>query len=156
METALDTLLIEERDALEKELERIRQKLAEAEADLQRVILRLRHVRALLGEEDAPNYEAEALPPLSQPLSTTVCDIAAWVLAERNKEPMHYKPLAEEVMSRGGVLGGTQPGATLVAKMIQDGRFVRPTAKGFYALRTDYPTARNVGAKTGISRRRRN
>ena len=156
MGSDLDALLLEERDTLEEELERIRQKLAEAEADLQRVIQRLRHVRSLLGESDPVDAAIGGGSSLAKPPSThkTVCDIAERVLAERNKEPIHYKRLAEEVISRGGVLSGAEPGATLVAKMIQDGRFVRPTAKGFYALRADYPTARNVGAKTGASRRR--
>ena len=33
----------------------------------------------------------------------------------------------------------------------EEKRFIRPTSKGFYALREDYPDARNVGAR----RRRR-
>ena len=60
---------------------------------------------------------------------------------------MYYKDLAQEVVRRGGILKGARPWANLTARMVQDERFVRPTAKGFYALRRDYPTARNVGAR---------
>ena len=69
---------------------------------------------------------------------------------------MYYKELAQEVLSRGGTLNGATPAATLTARMVRDERFVRPTAKGFYALRRDYPTARNVGARSTGSRRRSN
>ncbi len=66
---------------------------------------------------------------------------------------MYYKDLAEEVMRRGGVLNGKTPGATLNARMVRDERFVRPTSKGYYALREDYPAARNVGARRHAQRR---
>ncbi len=73
---------------------------------------------------------------------------------------MHYRDLADELIRRGAVIRGQDPAGALVSRMTQDDkrrteadkRFVRPTSKGFYALREDYPNARNVGAR----RRRRN
>ena len=84
-----------------------------------------------------------------------VCDIAVDILSERDGEPMYYKELAQEVVSRDGILNGATPWATLTARLVRDPRFVRPTAKGFYALRRDYPTARNVGARSKRGRRHR-
>jgi hypothetical protein len=66
---------------------------------------------------------------------------------------MYYKELADEVIKRGGVLGGKAPEATLTARLVRDERFVRPTSKGFYALRADYPNAPNVGARKHPQRR---
>ena len=82
-------------------------------------------------------------------------DMAVEVLREQKSEPMHYRDLADELIRRGAVIRGKDPAASLVARMTQDDkrraegerRFVRPVSKGFYALREDYPNARNVGAK---------
>ena len=68
---------------------------------------------------------------------------------------MHYRDLADEMMRRGAVILGQDPAGALVSRMTQDDnrraeedrRFIRPTSKGFYALREDYPQARNVGAR---------
>ena len=119
---------------------------------------RLEHILALLGKES----ETKSRGQCSQISSSkdgntrhTICDIAAEILGEHNADPMYYKELAQEVERRGGILKGATPWATLTARMVQDERFVRPTAKGFYALRRDYPTARNVGARLKGGRRRR-
>ena len=74
-----------------------------------------------------------------------ICDLVVQILSERQKKPVHYRELADEVQRRGIELGGTKPGRTLVAKISKDPRFVRPVSRGFYALRKDYPDARNVG-----------
>ena len=40
------------------------------------------------------------------------------------------------------------PASGLVSRMTGDERFVRPTSKGFYALREDYPeVTQSVGAR---------
>ena len=159
MTSDLNRLLNEERQELDTELETIRSHISSAESRLSQIIQRLRHVRALLGEDECDESEAVA-NTLRQPsrngVAKTVCDISADILSERNGQPMYYKELATEVINRGGTLGGHTPGATLVSRMVHDPRFVRPTAKGYYALRSDYPTARNVGAKTQATRRRSN
>ena len=64
---------------------------------------------------------------------------------------MYYKELADEVMARGGDLTGENAANILVARLVNDERFVRPIQKGYYALRSDYPNAKNVGER----RRRR-
>ena len=113
---------------------------------------------ALLGKEKVAASSGEGSRTShgkSDNTPSTICDIAVEILGERNGEPMYYKELAEEVVKRDGILKGQTPWATLAARMVQDERFVRPTAKGFYALRRDYPTARNVGARLKGSRRRR-
>ena len=160
MASDLNRLLNEERQQLETELEEIRSQISRAESRLSQVIQRLRHVRALLGE-DEPNESDDrtdglTVGPNHNGTSETVSDIAADILSERHGQPMYYKELATEVMNRGGTLGGNTPWATLVSRITQDSRFVRPTSKGYYALRSDYPNARNVGAKTQSRRRQSN
>ena len=160
MSSDLDRLLNEERGQLETELEEIRSQIQRAESRLSQVIERLQHVRALLGDNEPNESEAQAdgqtIEPSHNGTIRTVCDIAVDILTERHGQPMYYKELATEVMNRGGTLGGNTPWATLVSRITQDSRFVRPVAKGYYALRNDYPNARNVGAKTQSRRRRSN
>ena len=156
--TDLNTLLEAERERLEAEQTGLQEKVRQGAYQLAIVRSRLEHVLALLGKEKAAASSGEGSPTSQgkgDNTSSTLCDIAAEILGERNAEPMYYKDLAEEVVKRGGSLKGQTPWATLTARMVQDERFVRPTAKGFYALRRDYPTARNVGARVKGGRRRR-
>ena len=146
--TDLNTMLEAERRRLETEQVDLQEKVRQGADQLAIVRSRIEHVLALLGKEKVTESRGEAShksPSTSNNTSHTICDTAAEILDERNAEPMYYKELAQEVVRRGGVLNGATPWAT--ARMVQDERFVRPTAKGFYALRRDYPTARNVGAR---------
>ena len=150
MESELESLLSTERQRLEAEQTQLQVKLVEARERLVAVQQRLEHVRALLGENEAPGASLDARQErYKSPNGNTshVCDIAEVVLNERSSQPMYYKELAKEVIRRGGTLNGPTPWANLTARMVLDPRFVRPTAKGFYALRRDYPNARNVGAR---------
>ena len=111
----------------------------------------------MLGDDRVPDRHGDESQASSHHVDNTsrnVCDIAVEILSERDSDPMYYKELAKEVIARGGVLNGATPWANLTARMVQDTRFVRPTAKGFYALRRDYPTARNVGARQKGGQRR--
>lgn len=156
MGSELDSLLDAERGQLEAEAAELQASVREAQERLSIVQRRLEHVRALLGEGNSAEVQ-DAIPQIQHNYSASnrshVCDIAEKVLSERNGKPMYYKELAQEVIRRGGDLYGATPWANLTARMVQDPRFVRPTAKGFYALRRDYPNARNVGARR--QRRRR-
>lgn len=153
---ALQQSLLSERDRLQPEINLLRQQLDSKEQ-------RLRHVLDLLSDGTVANEP----PPRrarsdggSTPTSQLL-DMAEAILRERNAEPMHYRDLSDELMRRGAVIKGKDPAGGLVSRMTQDDkgradadkRFIRPTSKGFYALREDYPNARNVGAKR---RRRRN
>ena len=154
----LTTLLETERSRLETEQAELQEQVRMGAERLARVRTRLEHILALLGQEsEAKTYKGgpQTSPNPSNSTTSTICDIAVEILSERKAEPMYYKELAEEVIRRGGILNGVTPWATLTARMVQDERFVRPTAKGFYALRRDYPTARNVGARVKSGRRRR-
>lgn len=142
--------LIDERDRLQSEIDQLRQELASKEQ-------RLHHVLALLSNEP---IAGERPPRRARPCSAStptaqLLDMAEAILRERNSEPMHYRDLTDEIKQRGGVIGGKDAAASLVSRMTQDKaqRFIRPTSKGFYALREVYPNARNVGKKR---RRRRN
>lgn len=156
MEGNLNSLLATERQHLEAEAADLQMRVREAQERLSLVQRRLEHVRALLDDQESSESQ-DAMPQTQHNYNTGnrshVCDIAEAVLSERNGEPMYYKELAQEVIRRGGDLYGATPWANLTARMVQDPRFVRPTAKGFYALRRDYPNARNVGARR--QRRRR-
>lgn len=156
MGSELDSLLNAERRQLEVEAAELQGQLKETQERLSVVQRRLEHVRALLEETDstgAPDAMSQTQHNYNSSNRSHVCDIAETVLSERGGEPMYYKELAQEVIRRGGDLYGATPWANLTARMVQDPRFVRPTAKGFYALRRDYPNARNVGARR--QRRRR-
>ena len=155
--TDLNTLLEAERQRLQAEQVDLQEKLRQGADELAEVKGRLEHVQALLGEEWVPEGRGDGSQASSHHKDNTphnVCDIAVEILDERDSEPMYYRDLAQEVIARGGILNGATPWATLTARMVRDTRFVRPTAKGFYALRRDYPTARNVGARQKGGRRR--
>lgn len=155
MTSNLDSLLSGERQRLQAEQAALEEQHRDVSSRLAVVRERLEHVRALLGEVDEPPGPVRgARAGYSGDTGDSICNIAAEILSERGRDPMHYKELAKEVAARGGVLNGAAPEATLVARMVQDPRFVRPTAKGFYALRSDYPTARNVGERLHRNRRR--
>lgn len=142
--TRLEVLLLAEKGRLDQKREILQGQIAKAEEDLRSIGLRLRHIEGLLGTSDA----TEASPPAAaKSVGRSASDIAAEILAEREREPMHYQALAREVQSRGGDLSGKNPAYTLVARLVKDDRFVRPLQKGYYALRSDYPDAKNVGAR---------
>ena len=158
MTDTLESLLAAERSQLEEEAISLQRQVALAQERLAKVRRRLDLVCGLLDEKQgAPG--AGAAPHERQASRNgdgiLVCDLAELVLAERGGQPMYYKDLAEEIVLRDGVLGGQSPGANLTARLVADERFVRPTAKGFYALRKDYPNARNVGARRRRSGRGR-
>ena len=141
--SSLETLLETEKRRMEQELEELEAQIRDATERVSVIEIRLRHVNALLGESDA--HSSTALE--TQPQKSDIADIAAAVLDERSGQPMYYKDLAIEVQARGGEIGGVKPWATLAARLVRDDRFVRPVRKGFYALRKDYPSAPNVGAR---------
>ena len=159
--TKLERSLRSEHDRLVNELDQLRKEIALKESECSAKEKRLGHVRALLStdpQSDDPLPDRSQSRTRSTP-SPRLLDLAEQVLRERDGEPMHYRELADELMRRGAVIRGKDPAAALVSRMTQDDnrraeddrRFVRPTSKGFYALRENYPDARNVGA-----RRRRN
>ena len=67
---------------------------------------------------------------------------------------MYYKDLAVEVKARGGDIPDANAAQNLVARLVNDERFVRPVRKGFYGLRQDYPRAQNVGQRKKRGRSR--
>ena len=149
---ALENSLRGERDKLQKEIEQLGEEIAAKEAQRRIKEARLGHVQALLGSE--PPAKRRGAAPASTP-SERLLNMVVQVLRERKGEPMHYRELADELVRRGAVIRGQDPAGALVSRMTQDDkrraeedkRFVRPTSKGFYALREDYPDARNVGAR---------
>lgn len=156
--SSFEDRLRSERDKLQRDMEQLRQEIAAREEAFQAKETQLGHILALLNiEPEKPSQQQRPTPrkrTRSTP-STQLLDMAVEVLREQKSEPMHYRDLADELMRRGAVIRGKDPAASLVARMTQDDnqraeserRFVRPVSKGFYALREDYPNARNVGAK---------
>ena len=74
-------------------------------------------------------------------------DIAFRILSERNGETMHYKALTDEVLVHYGDIQGDNPARTLIARLVNDDRFIRPARRGFYGLKRDYPNATSVGQR---------
>ena len=132
----LEQALLEEREALEKEQLLLRDQASEIEHRLD-LVNGLMQVPSS-GATPHPGRNGTAPKPRA-------VDVAFEVLSDRGQEPMYYKDLAQEVRARGGDLSGENAAQTLVARLVNDERFVRPIRKGFYALRKDYPNAQNVG-----------
>ena len=150
IENEFSSLLVKECARLESEADVLREQVKTATSRLRYVEGQLVHIRALLQQDVGADGEARSQPPHLEGFSRlgdSVCDIAVEVLRKHGRAPMYYKDLAEEVIRRGGALNGRAPAATLTARLVRDERFVRPTSKGYYALREDYPGARNVGAR---------
>ena len=133
--------------ALLQEQNRLTERKKEFQEQLDEVNVRLSYVSGLLGHNKGAEDDSSAN---SVPHRQAVTDIAVAILSERAKEPMHYTELTQVVLARGGDLPGKNPANNLVAKLVNDGRFVRPRRRGEYALRSDYPGIESVG-----SRRRR-
>ena len=140
----LEQVLQAEKEALEREQSELRSQLATADARLQEIEERLTHVNGLLN----PSNATTRTPSLNGYHPTpAAADIAFEILLERDGETMYYKDLAAEVQNRGGDISGENAAQILVARLVKDERFVRPVRKGFYALRKDYPRAKNVGER---------
>lgn len=141
----LNQALVAEKAALEAEWRRLNQEVADRETRLREIERRLEHVNGLLDGDD----DSSAAEPPADMLSSrsNSVEIAYAILSERNGEPMYYKDLAKEVVVRGGDISGANAAQILVARLVRDDRFVRPVRKGFYALRDDYPNAKNVGER---------
>ena len=148
--TQLSDLLKKEQKQLRDEVAGLQKEISRKQDERQEKERRLGHIEALLSSEGRPVAEAKPAPRRRGQSTPTVelLDTVVAVLRERNREPMYYKELADELIGRGAVIGGVAPANGLVARMSGDERFVRPTSKGFYALREDYPEVReSVGAR---------
>ncbi|MCY4009441.1 MAG: HTH domain-containing protein [Anaerolineaceae bacterium] len=75
------------------------------------------------------------------------------ILREQPKQPLHYKDIVDELMRRGFAVEDQQKAYERVRGYLSnDIRLVRPTSRGFYALREDFPTARNIGTRKRVRR----
>ena len=137
---------------LRKELRRLGSEIVERQNRLAKVAQLISHLEGVL-ELSSDEHKPDEKPALRRADYKEICDLVEKILAEREKKPVHYRELADEVKRRGIELGGTDPGGTLVAKISKEPRFVRPASRGFYALRKDYPDARNVGEHKRRSRK---
>ena len=140
----LEKALQAEKQALQTELDSLRTQIAEAQTRLKHVEERLTLVVGLMNTSngstpsDNLDFHPDRLPAV---------DVAFEILAERTGETMHYKALADEVIARHGDLTGDNAAQILVARLVNDDRFIRPAQRGFYGLSRDYPNARNVGQR---------
>ena len=148
----LEQALLEEREALEKEQADLQAQASDIETRLQEIERRLDLVNGLM-ESPSTGTKLHRGRNGTAPKPRAV-DVAFEVLSERGIEPMYYKDLAQEVRIRGGDLSGENAAQILVARLVNDDRFVRPIRKGFYALRKDYPNAQNVGQRKPTGRAR--
>ena len=147
-----------EQDKLQREIKQLRTEIAEREIAYRAKEKRLGHIRALLDSEPqnlGTQIQSVSTPDGKSTPTALLLDMAEQVLRERRREPMHYRDLADELILRGAIIRGKDPANALVSRITKDEsrraesekRFVRPTSKGFYALREYYPNARNVGEK---------
>lgn len=146
----LGDLLNKEREQLKEEIANLDLELANIHTVRRQKEKRLEHIEALLGnEKPKPAHKVQMSSERGFSSSTeAILDTAEAILRERNKEPMHYRDLADELSRRGIVIGGKNPAGGLISRLSGDDRFVRPTSKGFYGLREDYPRIkRSVGER---------
>ncbi len=67
-------------------------------------------------------------------IQKSVADIAYDVLEKRSeKEPIHYKELADLIIANGHLIPGKNPAANLISHLGRDNRFTR-TGRGVYGL----------------------
>ncbi|MCY4080173.1 MAG: hypothetical protein OXF54_08010 [Caldilineaceae bacterium] len=148
----LVALLLREQSRLRVQSQELREQISAAKGELKEVEERLVHVQGLLGPNHVSGNDSEERPlpesrDISLPDSREIEAIAVDILSERNREPMHYRELAKAIQAQGGSIPGVDKDHTLIARLVRDDRFVRPTRRGFYALRKDYPDAKSVGAR---------
>ena len=138
--------LIAEIDVKEENLHQIQKDLSHDRKRLREVQGRLEHVNGLLGDTGESVKEASAGLPVD---THDVLSLAEDILNGLGGKELHFGEIARQVMERGGVLNGVDPANTLNARMTRDPRFVRPTRRGYYALRAHHPDAAHVGARKG-------
>lgn len=136
--------LQDEKEALQAERDSLKTEIEEAQIRLQQVEERLTLVVSLMNHTDGAKPTGQ--PPLLQEQPPAI-EVAFQILSEREGETMHYKALADEVILRRGDIPGDNAAQVLVARLVNDERFVRPARRGFYGLRKDYPNAKNVGQR---------
>ena len=140
----LKALLLTERSELNTERQRLLEQIATAENRLREVDKLLIHVEGLLGLDHSGDDDADKSPVSN---SRDIEDIAVDILRARDREPMHYRELAKKIQDSGCVIPGVDPDHTLIARLVRDDRFVRPSKRGYYALSSDYPNVTSVGAR---------
>ncbi len=121
---------------LEATLSETEESIRRLDADRAQINAEVLALRSLLAIDDGQPLESHVR---SQPYAMGVKDVAIEILREHEGREMHYKILADEVLERGGKLPVKSPSAALNAIMNRDDRFVRPTKRGYYALREHYP-----------------
>ena len=146
-----------ELDRVSERRSELRGQIETLEAELSEVERRLVHLKALvsLPSEEANLNEPSGARTHVQSSARDAAEVAHEILRECRPAELHYRELAKLVQEKGGDLPGRYPAQRLVAHLVRDDRFVRPTRRGWYALREDFPRARNVGERQRHSRRRR-
>ena len=76
--------------------------------------------------------KSEQMPSKEQKPSDVACDVLS-----RKGVPMHYRAILEEVNREGFVIGGRDPGTTLIAYLGRDKRFLKAheLGRGYWKLK---------------------
>ena len=115
-----------------------------------------RHLHALLtlrGESTASPRDSTKAPEV-QARSLPIQD-EVFNLLKAAGEGMHYKEITNRLEIMGRYIDGKDPAATVVSRIYQDPRFIRPN-RGVYALREWYPkSTKSVGTRQRKRRRSR-
>jgi hypothetical protein len=80
---------------------------------------------------------------------------AVYGLLASERRGLHYSEILSGLSNAGIPVPGRNPGASLVSRLIRDGRFSRPEKRGVYALREWAPDARDVGSRRKRQREQR-
>lgn len=132
---------------LKGEVRDLEAELRSVQRELERARNQLVHAEAFLDLEQRKATTQSSNASVSVPTKAEICDNVESILRGNNKIPMHYRDLEKELRRRGIVIGGKKPENGLVSRIYSDKRFVRPTRRGFYALREDYPDAKSIGER---------
>ena len=130
---------------LEAALREAEESIRHLDAERAQINAEVLALRSLLAIDDGEPLQDRVR---SHPYAVGAKDVAIEILRESDGREMHYRLLADEVVQRGGNLPAKSPAAALNAIMNRDERFVRPSKRGFYALREHHPSIReNVGTR---------
>jgi hypothetical protein len=98
-------------------------------------------IRMEEGEPEASQKLAQAWSQIQGGAELTVVerkppDIAYEILIQEAK-PLHYRQLLERIRERGVLIGGRDPGCTLIAYLGRDKRFIKAPqlGRGYYQLK---------------------
>lgn len=118
------------------DIERLGREASDITARLGAMEAQLRNLNELLALEGHPAAEPLGSSELGLRRGSTSRRFldAAWEVLKQTGKPLHYRELADRLITEGIAIPGQDPPANLIAHMARDGRFGRAAGRGVYGL----------------------